>query len=115
MASDFEDFIGFVGRIVLVDPRNLKPLTIVIFADDSEFDPFKPLTSDGRNMSYVPQEILELQTGSTTRMRLMDATIAMAVQDHERETRHAAFYGGVCWYLNGLKVPAPPRSSAERR
>ena len=108
VASDFDDFIGFLGRIIIVDPRSLKPLTIVIFDDDSEFDPFKPLTADGRNVDYVSQEFLDVRTASNTGSRDGWTVIAMAAQDDDYQTRHAAFYGGVGWYLDGLGVAAPP-------
>ncbi len=108
VASDFDDFIGFLSRIIVVDPRSLKPLTIVIFADDREFDPFKPLTADGRNIDYVSQEFPDVFTGSNTGSLDGWTTIAMAAQDYEYETRHAAFFGGVGWYLDGLGIEAPP-------
>jgi len=107
VASDFDDFIGFLGRIIVVDPHRLKPLTIVIFADDGEFDPFKPRAADGRSIDYVSQEVPDAFTGSLTGVRDGWATIAMAAQDYEYQTRHAAFAGGVYWYLNGLGIWAP--------
>ena len=108
VASDFDDFIGFLSRIIVVDPRSLKPLTIVIFADDREFDPFKPRAADGRSIDYVSQELPDVFTGSEGAVRDGWAIIAMAAQDYEYQTRHAAFVAGVHWYLNGLGIWAPP-------
>lgn len=107
MASDLDDFLGYVGKMVIIEPENLKPLTIVLFADDSEFDPFKPLTADGRNIDYVPQE-REAYMGSLTGGINGWSEISMAAQDYEHQTRHAMFVGCVFWYLQAMRMPIPP-------
>ncbi|MGD1031827.1 MAG: hypothetical protein ABSA05_11885 [Opitutaceae bacterium] len=122
VASDFDDFLGFLDRFVVAKPEGLTPLTIVLFADDGEFDPYKPVTPEGVNVDYVPEELMEVWTTSMTGTQNGWTTIGAAAQDYgsPRQARQAEFQdygyqtergvleGGVYWYLSALKTPAPP-------
>jgi hypothetical protein len=108
MASDFDEFLGVVDRFVIIEPENLKPLTVVLFADDSEFNPYKPLAADGRNIDDIPAERLDVRMGSETSGLFGWTTIAVAAQDYEHQTRHALFGGGVYWHLDALRMPMNP-------
>ena len=114
VASDFDDFLGLLDRIVVVKPDALRPLTIVLFADDSEFDPFKPLTPEGTNIDYVSEEEPGVRTTSVIGSQNGWTAIGVAAQegiggqDYNNWTRKAVSAGGVMWYLAALKTPAPP-------
>ena len=108
MASDFDEFLGVVDRFVIIEPENLKPLTIVLFADDSEFDSYKPLAADGRNIDYIPAEREDVRMGSETASLNGWTTIAVAAEDYEHQTRHVLLAGGVYWHLDALRMPATP-------
>ena len=108
IASDFDEFLGVVDRFIIIEPENLKPLTIVVFDDDREFDPYKPLAADGRNVDYIPAERADVRTGSETSSLNGWMAIAVAAQDYEYQTRHSLFAGGVYWHLDALRMPPNP-------
>jgi hypothetical protein len=117
VASDFDDFLGLFNRFVVVEPGSLKPFTIILFADDSELDPFKPLTPEGINIDYVSEERPEVWTTSITGSEngwtatSIAAQVGVTGEDYNFETRRAVISGGVRWYLETFRIPAPPAVS----
>ncbi len=105
-AANINDFVDCLGHLVQVDQHRLRPLTIVIFATDAEFDAYKPRLKDGRMIDSV-QEELDMSTGSDTGSGMDWAVIAMAGHYDERATDHVVMAGCAYWYLAALDFRLP--------
>jgi Flp pilus assembly protein TadD len=91
-AGGFGRFVSALGAVVPVDERTLAPLTIVLFAEDRSFEPYKPMGARGKRANEVSGCFASRDTWSV---------IAMAVRSEDAETRQTMFHEGVHWFTNG--------------
>ena len=96
-ADEFSLFLGALRTEITPEERLLAPLTVVLFARDKDFDPYRPRRPDGDPFEaagvFVTQETW--------------ATIGMVRGFDDEITRHTIFHEGVHWYMNSMLFKAP--------
>jgi hypothetical protein len=94
----FGRFIGALGENIRADPRNLPPLTLVLFAQPEGFRPYLPLRPDGK-----PSEL----SGYFSRRADFGAMIGLAALTDPGRTERVILHEGVHWYLSAMPYPRP--------
>jgi Flp pilus assembly protein TadD len=90
-AGQFDQFLGALGGLMPEDERARPPLTVVLFADEKNFEPYKPTGADGKHAPGV--------TG-TFASRDSWSVVGMASRLEDRETREVIFHEGVHWHTS---------------
>lgn len=96
-AAEFSQFVAGLGTFVKVDQRELPKLTIVIFADESDFRPYRPLKGNGK-----PKEV----AGFFSR-RESWSIAGLGDSDLDQDTRRTIFHEGTHWFTSAATAPYP--------
>lgn len=95
-AGDFAQYVATL-RTMFKQSTALPPLVLVVFARESDFKKYRPLSADGR-----PQEV----AGFFSR-NLTWSVAGLAGSDVDEETRRTIFHEGVHWFLSTLERSNP--------
>lgn len=94
---DFELFISATSEAVSIKPKTLPPLTILLFANDRAYTPYKLLRPDGKPARVAGQFVT--MGGAST--------IALALDSEQAETRRTIFHEATHWLMSGDPDPHP--------
>ena len=95
-AVEFEEFRRGLQNLVPVDVDRLRPVTVVLFNNDREMEPFVPLERG------EPARV----GGMFVRANDIN-TIMLSLAREARETRHMIFHEAVHWHLSALEGVMP--------
>jgi hypothetical protein len=99
-AGEFDEFIESVSGLLRVSPDLLPPLTVVLFAGDKQFDPYRPTRPNGRKASEVAGVFQRTATWSTIGLGSRGGA-------GNEETRRLVFHEALHWLLGGDTGPKP--------
>jgi hypothetical protein len=87
---NYEQFISATSKAVGIKPNALPPLTMILFARDKEFTPYKMVRPDGKAAKI---------SGQFVRLGGISA-IALAVDSDQEETKRVIYHEGVHWLMS---------------
>lgn len=97
-AAEFDQFIATVGAELRIDPAFLPPLTVVLFASEAEFDPWRPAKPSGE----VARNVL-----GVFHRRETWGVIGLAAARRDGATRATIFHEAVHWLTSARATPLP--------
>ncbi|MFT3828101.1 MAG: hypothetical protein QM691_00190 [Opitutaceae bacterium] len=96
-ATRFEEFTAALrSRLVIVDSY-LPPLTVVLFADSRQFDPYRPRATDGKK-----REVAGFFASRDTW-----GVIGLADAFTDEQTRHVVLHEATHWYVSATRTELP--------
>lgn len=99
-AGEFDEFIESVSGLLRVRPDLLPPLTVVLFAGDKQFDPYRPTRPNGRKALEVAGVFQRTATWSTIGLGSRGGA-------GNEQTRRLVFHEALHWLLSGDTGPKP--------
>lgn len=96
-AAEFVVYIGTLKRFITLDARRLPPITIVLFARDRDFHPYRVVGPNGRTIDLA---------GFFSR-RESWAVAGLVGGASSEETRRVIFHEGVHWFFSAFHRPNP--------
>lgn len=96
-AEEFSQYLAALRTEITPIDRLLSPLTVVLFADEDDFEPYRPARPDGE-----PQEVAGVFVSQETW-----AVIGMGRALDDETTRRIIFHEGVHWYMHSLLFKTP--------
>lgn len=90
-ARDFDQFIASFTGILRIDARDLPPLTVVLFARDKDFEPYKLRKPNGQT-AQVAGQFVRQQTWSVIGMPGRAAA--------DQQVRHTIFHEATHWLMS---------------
>lgn len=106
-AARLADAAYILDHLVLEDASWRKPLTVVLFSDQVELQPYLPLVAAGETIDDVEQERDTVTSNESGSAPDWYAIAACASVNYSREATFSATFGAVNWYLKGLDFPVP--------
>jgi tetratricopeptide (TPR) repeat protein len=97
-AAEFDEYVYVVNQRLSVNERFLKPLTIVLFARDRDFYPYKPFMPDGTTRDV----------SGFFASRATWSVIGLPGGFGKKDTRQIIFHEGVHWVTDAHSEPMPP-------
>lgn len=88
---DYQQFIAATSDALAIKPRALPPLTVILFARDRGFTPYKLMRPDGKAAKIAGQFVT---FGGVS-------TIGMALDSEQAETRRTIFHEATHWLTSG--------------
>lgn len=96
-SEEFSQYLSALRTEITPIDRLLSPLTVVLFADEDDFEPYRPARPDGK-----PQEVAGVFVSQETW-----AVIGMGRSLDDETTRRIIFHEGVHWYMHSLLFKTP--------
>jgi len=107
VAAEVSGYEDVIGKFIHANPARLKPLTIVLFANDEELDPFKPRTPAGQNIDDTEQDRDGLTGSLITSGNEWTVIGAVRRINYADVTRGAVLSACAAWYMSALHIRAP--------
>lgn len=98
-AEEFTHFVNLLKRFVSLDARRLPPITIVLFARERDFDPYRIVGLDGKPMTDLAGFFSRRETWAVAGLAGTRSGVA---------TRRTIFHEGVHWFFSAFHRPNPP-------
>jgi tetratricopeptide (TPR) repeat protein len=94
---EYQQFISATSNALGITPKALPPLTVILFARDKSFTPYKLMRPDGKAAKIAGQFVT---MGGVS-------TIGMALDSEQTETRRTIFHEATHWLASGNQEREP--------
>ncbi|MEJ0098824.1 MAG: hypothetical protein WDO12_03405 [Pseudomonadota bacterium] len=94
---DFDQFIAALSSLLGINPKQLPPLTVVLFARDKDFTPYKLMRPNGRTANLA---------GEFVRQRTW-SVIGIADNAYDEELRETIYHEATHWLMSADEARHP--------
>ncbi len=96
-AGEFSLFLGTLKRFITFDSRRLPPITIVLFARDRDFAPYRVVGANGKPLTEIAGFFSRRETWA----------VAGLAGTSSQDVRRIIFHEGVHWLFSAYQRPNP--------